>query len=117
MSDNTVNKKSLYVLGGIAFAIYLLITLFFLTAYIEFSVKPQEPSFGIELVLFLAIFVIAVGCIVYSISALIAFIGFIVAIRKKAQGLSGKAVLLFFFLTLLPIITEIVFMVCFKALA
>lgn len=117
MGDNTVNKKWLYVLGGLSVVIYLLITLFFTAAYIEFSLTPQEPSFGLELVLFLAIFVIAIGCVVYSISAIVAFIGFIVAIRKRAQGLSGKAALLFFILTLLPIITEIIFIVCFKGLA
>ena len=115
MDNGLVKKKPLYILGGISLIIYLILTVFFTAGYLEF--RASGETLGLDFVLFYVIFVLLFGSVGYAVVMLISFIGFIMAVRKRGQGLSRKVALWFFCLTILAIITEIAFIVLFKLIA
>lgn len=112
MSSNT-KSKFLTALKIIFIIIYVLLTAFLAWGLIDTLTAPSENA-SLGLAIYLAIVVIIFGGIGYALSLVVAILGMIVAIVKRA----GKGNVAFFIVAvLLPILTEMAFIFICQALA
>ena len=104
MNDNTIIKKpvSLKVFKILFIITYSLVTTFLIWQLIA---SLNSNNVGISLAFFIALCVIIIGSIGYIVSMLFTITGFIISIVKKFK----KDAIIFTILTILPIVTEALF--------
>ena len=108
------NKKSklLTSLKIAIFIVYVALTIWICWGLLDIIINPTE-NFSASVAIYLAIVVIIFGMIGYSVCLILALIGLIVVIKKRA----GKGNLIFFIVSIiLSIITEMTFILVCKSI-
>ena len=106
--EKKVKKLSLYILGGIAIALYFFITIYLLIGYFDVRADMSNENAQIGFALVYVIVVILMGSAFYLGITIIAVAGLIVAkVKRKRYGLARKWVIPFIVFTILPAVTEI----------
>lgn len=106
--EKKIKKLSLYILGGIAIALYLFITIYLLIGYFDLRADMSNENAQIGFALVYVIVVILMGSAFYLATTIISVVGLIVAnVKHRRNGLGKKWVIPFIVFTILPVVTEI----------
>ncbi len=116
VNQKPVGKISLYILGGIALAVYIAWTIFLIWGYFDSkaSLAAGDSEFGFALAF--AIIVIAYGIIVYAADTILWIIGLIISLVKRKKGLPLRWVITFAIFCVVPAITETIMILAYSAL-
>ncbi len=115
-NTKSVTKLSLYIIGGIALAVYIAWTIFLIWGYFDLRADVSSENSGLGVALVLALIVIFYGIMVYAVDTILWIVGLIISIAKRKKGLPLWWIITFAVMCVVPALTETIMIILYSAI-